>query len=146
MAETSAPQISGKSSFDGPASKRDGWRFFRRARPCLRTSRDGARVNGRALVLSTGLLFTAFTTSACGNAIYAFQSSSAAAKLQQARDLQAEKLAAYEYYMAVEYLKQASVEAAEADYGDAIEFAEISEVHSDKAIELSRGAHRGAGR
>ncbi len=104
------------------------------------------RVKSRAVWQGSLLLLVAFTVGGCGNAIYAFQSSTAEAKLQQAKDLEAEKLAAYEYYMALEYLKQASVEAAEADYGDAIEFAEISESHADKAIALSRDAHRGAGR
>jgi Domain of unknown function (DUF4398) len=82
----------------------------------------------------------------CGNAIYAFQSSSAEAKLEEARALGAAKFAAYEYTMAEQYLIKASSEAAEADYGDAIDFAETSEEHADKAIRLSRDAHRGAGR
>jgi Domain of unknown function (DUF4398) len=82
----------------------------------------------------------------CGNAIYAFQSSSAQAKLEEARALGAQKYATYEYTMAEQYLTKASSEAAEADYGDAIHFAETSEGHADKAIRLSRDAHRGAGR
>jgi hypothetical protein len=85
-------------------------------------------------------------TSGCGNAIYAFQSSSAQSKVEEARELGAEELAAYEYYIALEYLKKARSEAAEADYGDAIKFAETSETHADKAIKISRDAHRGAGR
>jgi hypothetical protein len=143
VAESGAPHISGKSTFDGPATSRGGSVTPPLEASSRQVNTCGARVNGRVLA---ALLIVSFTTSGCGNAIYAFQSSSAETKLQQARDLQAEKLAAYEYYMALEYLKQASVEAAEADYGDAIEFAEASEAHSDKAIALSRNAHRGAGR
>ncbi len=82
----------------------------------------------------------------CGNAVYAFQSSNAQTKLEEARALGADKYATYEYTLAVEYLKKADSEAAEADYGDAADFATLSEEHADKAIALSRDAHRGAGR
>lgn len=92
------------------------------------------------------MLVVGLTLLGCGNAIYAVESSSAASKVEQARELGAEQLAAYEYYVALEYLKKARSEAAEADYGDAINFAETSRKHADKAIKLSRDAHRGAGR
>jgi hypothetical protein len=105
---------------------------------------SGKAAVGFALLLSCLLLSSAIT--GCGNAIYAFQSSSAQAKLEEAKALGAAKYATYEYTMAEEYLKKASSEAAEADYGDAIDFAETSEGHADKAIRLSRDAHRGAGR
>ncbi len=84
--------------------------------------------------------------SSCGNAVYAYQSSNAQSKLEEARELGAEKYATYEYTLAEEYLKKADSEAAEADYGDAANFAEKSEEHAEKAILLSRDAHRGAGR
>lgn len=98
-----------------------------------------------ALLLAATALAASLTTG-CGNAIYAFQSSSAQTKLEEARALGAPKLATYEYTMAEQYLIKASSEAAEADYGDAIDFAEASEAHADKAIRLSKDAHRGAGR
>jgi hypothetical protein len=82
----------------------------------------------------------------CGNAIYAVQVSSASSRLEEARELRAEELAPYEYTMAVEHLKQARTEAAEADYGDAITFAETCEEYSEKAIRISQEAHRSAGR
>lgn len=78
--------------------------------------------------------------------MYAVQASSASSKLEEARELRAEELAPYEYYMAVEHLQKARSEAAEADYGDAIEFAEICEQHADKAVRISQEAHRSAGR
>lgn len=92
------------------------------------------------------LALTAWLATGCGNAVYAYQSSNAHEKLEQARELNAEKLAPYEFYMAAEFLHKADSEAAEADYGDAIDFATTSEQHADKAIALSRDAHRGAGR
>ena len=82
----------------------------------------------------------------CGGALYATQVSSAASKLEQAKHLGAETLAPYEYYFAKEHLEKAKSEAAEGDYSDAISLAEIAEEHADKAIKLSREAHRGAGR
>ncbi|MEN9577301.1 MAG: hypothetical protein RJA70_310 [Pseudomonadota bacterium] len=96
-------------------------------------------------ILGLTLLGLALLTG-CGNAIYAVQVSSALSKVEEAKELGAEDLAAYEYYMAVEHLTKARDEAASADYGDAINYAENAEEHATKAIRLSRDAHRGAGR
>jgi hypothetical protein len=85
-------------------------------------------------------------TSGCGGAIYAFTASSASSKLETAQALGAEKYAPYEYYYAREHLWKASEEAAVADYGDAIDFADVAAEYADKAISLSKQAHEGAGR
>lgn len=82
----------------------------------------------------------------CGGALYAVEIGSASSKVEQAKQLGAETLAPYEYYFAREHLKKAMSEAAEGDYSDAINLAEIAEQHADKAIKLARDAHRGAGR
>ena len=82
----------------------------------------------------------------CGGALYAVQASSAASKLEEARQLGAEKAAPYEYYYAREHMTKASEEAAQGDYGDAIDLAEIAEESADKAIRLTNEAKRGAGR
>jgi hypothetical protein len=82
----------------------------------------------------------------CGNTLYAIQANAASSKLEEARELGAEGFAPYEYYFAKEHLDKAQQEAADADYSDAAELAEISETYADKAIRLSRDAHRGAGR
>lgn len=82
----------------------------------------------------------------CGNALYAVHANSASGKLEEARELGAEQYAAYEYFYAKEHLEKAQSEAAEADYGDAIDLATTSEEYADKAIRLTRDAHRGAGR
>ena len=82
----------------------------------------------------------------CGNTLYAFAANSASSKVQEAEELGAAELAPYEYYYAKEHLEKAQSEAAEADYSDATNLAEISEEYADKAIRLSREAHRGAGR
>ncbi|MEB2311418.1 MAG: DUF4398 domain-containing protein [Polyangiaceae bacterium] len=93
-----------------------------------------------------GLLATALALSACGNTLYAIQANAASSKLEEAKELGAEKYAPYEYYYAREHLAKASEEAAEADYGDATDLAAASEEHADKAIQLTREAHREAGR
>ncbi len=97
-----------------------------------------------SLTVVTALL--ALSSSGCVGTVYAFKAASASSKLEQAKTLGAEELAEYEYYFAKEHMEKASEEAAQAEYGDAIEFADIAGEYADKAIELARGAHRGAGR
>lgn len=99
------------------------------------------RVLGTAVV---GLLLGA--TTGCGNTIWAMKANSATNKLEEAKEVGAEEFAPYEYWMAHEHLVKARSEAAEADYGDAIDLADTSEEYSEKAIRLAREAHRGAGR
>jgi hypothetical protein len=82
----------------------------------------------------------------CGNTIYAIQANSASNALEEAHELGAEKLAPYEYYYSKAHLEKAQEEAAEADYSDAINFAEESEEFANKAIRLTKEAQRGAGR
>jgi hypothetical protein len=82
----------------------------------------------------------------CGGTVYAIQVNAASNRLAEAKELGADRLAPYEYFLAKEYLDKAMSEASEADYSDAINFAEVSEENADKAIRLSRDAHRGAGR
>jgi hypothetical protein len=91
-------------------------------------------------------LLVLLNATACGNTLYAIQANAASSKLEEARELQAEKFAPYEYYYAKEHLLKAQQEAAEADYGDAANLAEVSETYAEKAIRLARDAHRGAGR
>jgi hypothetical protein len=92
------------------------------------------------------LVMLAVFAGGCGNTLYAIQANSAASKVEEARELGAEKFAPYEYYYAKEHLDKAMREAAEADYSDAADLAEVAEEFADKAIRLSRGAHRGGGR
>src|SRR6185503_12759758 len=80
-------------------------------------------------------------SSGCG-LMYAIKASSAASKLEEAKVLGAEELAEYEYFYAYEYLEKASEEAADASYGDAIEMADVANEYAEKAIELSKDAHR----
>ena len=84
--------------------------------------------------------------SGCGGTIYAITANSAQSRLDTAKALGAEKYAPYEYWYAHEHLQKAMEEAAAADYGDAIDFADTAEEYAEKAINLSKQAHEGAGR
>jgi hypothetical protein len=88
----------------------------------------------------------ALFASGCGNTLYAIQANSASNKIEQAKKLGAEKLATYEYYVAVAHMEKAQEEAADADYSDATDFAEVAEEYADKAIRLAADAHRAGGR
>jgi hypothetical protein len=101
----------------------------------------------KARILSVALA-AAFSLSStgCVGIVYAVKANAAASKLEQAKTLNADELAEYEYYYAKEMLLKAQEEAALASYGDAIDLADISEDFADKAIELARDAHQGAGR
>lgn len=98
-------------------------------------------------LLLFGLVITSLGgLSGCGHVLYASKVNSAATRLEEARELGAEELAPYEYWLAKEHLDKARREAAEADYGDAMDLADESEAYAEKAVQLSREAHRGAGR
>lgn len=112
----------------------------------LPPARRGAQGNAGPLLARSLTLLIALTLVGCGNAIYAIEANSAASKLEEAHELGAEQYATYEYYMAKEHLEKARTEAAEADYGDAIDLSSDAEKYADKAITLARAAHRGAGR
>jgi hypothetical protein len=80
----------------------------------------------------------------CGNMLYAINANAAANRLEEARELGAERLAPYEYYYAREHLLKAQSEAAEADYGDAAELAATSEEYAAQAVQAARSAREAA--
>jgi hypothetical protein len=90
---------------------------------------------GGALALSLG-------ASACGGVQYAVAINAAASRVEEAKAQGAEQLAPYDYYYAREHLAQAQVEAAEASYSDAVEYAREAEEHASAAIALSQKARR----
>jgi hypothetical protein len=99
---------------------------------------------GLALGLFWGIV--ALGSTGCVGIIYSANALSAASKLEEAKTLGAEELAEYEYFYAKAMLEKAQEEAADASYGDAIEFASIADDYAEKAIEHARNAHREAGR
>ncbi len=80
----------------------------------------------------------------CGGVYYAATVSSATTQLEHAREIGAETHAPYEYYFAKEHLKQAQIEASEASYSDAAQYAETCEEYADKAILLTQQATKAA--
>ena len=92
------------------------------------------------------LVLLALASSGCGGVVYGITANSAQSRLDTAKALGAEKYAPYEYWYAHEHLQKAMEEAAAADYGDAIDFADTAEEYAEKAINLSKQAHEGAGR
>ena len=82
----------------------------------------------------------------CGGVLYTVSSFGAESKPETAEALGAERYAPYEYWYAHEHLLKAKEEAASADYGDAIDYADTAQEYADKAINLSKQAHEGAGR
>lgn len=105
---------------------------------------DGRRL-GTFLVGACAGLFLASQTG-CGGLIYSIKASSASSSLETAEALGAERYAPYEYWYAYEHLWKAMEEAATADYGDAIDYADTADDYAEKAIKLSKEAHSAGGR
>lgn len=74
----------------------------------------GTLVTASGLVAASALLLIG-----CGNTLYLVRVSEAEEEFQEAHELGAEKHAPYEYYAAKERLKEAKVQAAHAEYGNA---------------------------
>jgi uncharacterized protein DUF4398 len=112
----------------------------------VRTAELAERISGPPRKTWMALLPLLLATAGCGGTLYAASANGAASKLETAQALGAEKYAPYEYWYAREHLWKAMEEAASADYGDAIDFADIADEYAEKAIVLSKKAHEGSGR
>ncbi len=82
----------------------------------------------------------------CGGVLYAASVNGAASRIEEAREIGAEQLAPYEYYYAKAHMEQAQVDASEASYSDAINYAETAEEYAEKAVNLSKAAHKASTR
>jgi hypothetical protein len=91
----------------------------------------------------------------CGNTLYLVQVTQAEEAFEEARELGAEQYSPYEYYAAEVRLKEAKMQAAQAEYGnasdlsdEATEYAERAIVNAKKSRNLAVGAPApvGAGR
>lgn len=92
------------------------------------------------------LCLTALVASGCGPVLYTINVAPASSSVEQARLAEAPTRAPYEYYLAQAYLDKAREEAAEANYQDAMHFAELAEDNATRAIDLSRRNMRETGR
>ena len=82
----------------------------------------------------------------CGGVLYAINASSAANRIEEAKELGAEQYSPYEYYYAKAHLEQAMEDSSEAAYGDAINYAETAEEYAERAINHSKAAAKASGR
>jgi hypothetical protein len=74
----------------------------------------------------------------CGNALYASRITQASDEVARAEQLGAATRAPYEYYYALEHLRKARTEAAEADYGAAIELAQTAFDYANRAVQVAQ--------
>ena len=96
----------------------------------------------RGVVLALAFVFAPLL-SGCGSVYYAVNVNSAQSRVEQARQMGAEHHAPFEYYYAREHLRQAQLEAAEASYSDAANYADTAEAYAQKAIDLIQAQKRG---
>lgn len=104
-----------------------------------------ARTATSRLVVAAATLLSVLG-SGCAPAIYAAHSGSASRAVERARLAHAADLAPYDYYYADACLHQARVDAGEAHYQDAIEYARAAREHAELALERSRNSMRETGR
>lgn len=105
-------------------------------------------VGGRTKRLVILVAIAAMVTSlaACGPALFTFNSIPASQAVEQARQANAAEHAPYEYFYAQSNLDKANEEAAQANYQDAIRFAERAAEFGSKARDLARRRMREMGR
>jgi len=94
--------------------------------------------------VSLAILVLSVLLSGCGAVRYAVAIRTAAARVEEAKALGADRLSPFEYYFAKEHLEQAQIEASEASYSDAVTLAGEATTHADAAIELTAKARRSA--
>src|SRR5688572_12330240 len=109
-----------------------GWRepaarIERAGTPLSVFGTGGSRARTIWRVGIASLVVVAAALSGCGNALYAVHANDASSRLEEAKELGAERFAPYEYHLAKAHLEKAREEAAEADYGDANTLAQQSE-------------------
>jgi Tfp pilus assembly protein PilF len=97
-------------------------------------------------MLVVGVFAAVSSVAACGPSLYTFNVLPASAAVEQAREANAEEHAPYEIHLAMSYLEKAREEAAEANYQDAIRFAERANEYATKARDLARRRMRESGR
>jgi hypothetical protein len=82
----------------------------------------------------------------CGPSLYTFNVVPASQAVEQAAQANAAEHAPYEYFAAREYLAKAREEAAQANYQDAIRFAERANEYGEQARDTARERMREQGR
>lgn len=104
----------------------------------------GGRIKRLVVLVAVAAILTMFA--ACGPSLYTFNIVPASQAVEQAREANAAEHAPYEYFYAQSYLDKAREEAAEANYQDAVRFAERANEFGTKARDLARRRMREQGR
>ncbi|MBX3268876.1 MAG: DUF4398 domain-containing protein [Sandaracinaceae bacterium] len=102
------------------------------------------RIHRLFALVALAAAVTAFA--ACGPSLYTFNVIPASQAVEQARQANAPDHAPYEFFIAEAYLDKAREEAAEANYQDAVRFAERANEFGTKARDLARRRMREQGR
>jgi hypothetical protein len=84
------------------------------------------------------VLVTVAAALGCGNTLYAIRISQASDAVARAEQLEAPVRAPYEYHFALEHLRKARSEAAEADFGDAERLAETALDYANRAVRVAQ--------
>lgn len=74
----------------------------------------------------------------CGPSLYAVRIVQASDELARAEQLDAARKAPYEYHFALEHLRKARSEAAEADFGDAVRLALEAREYANRAVQVAQ--------
>lgn len=100
----------------------------------------------KTLLVMVAIALVISMLGACGPSLYTFNIIPASQAVEQARQANAAEHAPYEFHYARSYLDKAREEAAEANYQDAIRFAERASEFGTKARDMSRRRMREMGR
>jgi hypothetical protein len=103
-------------------------------------------VHPKRALMVVGLAVAGALLAACGPSLYTFNIIPASSAVEQAAQANASEHAPYEYFTARSYLDKAREEASEANYQDAIRFAERASEYGTKARDLARRRMREMGR
>ena len=74
----------------------------------------------------------------CGHPLYIARAAQASAELTRAEQLDAAERAPYEYYYALEHLRQARSEGLDADYAEATALAQVAFDYASRAIQIAQ--------
>jgi hypothetical protein len=84
------------------------------------------------------LLGVLLCSCACGHPLYLARAAQTSAELGRAEQLDAAEKAPYEYYYALEHLREARSEASAAEYGDAVALLQVAFDYARRAVEVSQ--------
>lgn len=88
--------------------------------------------------IQSGMGALLLAAAGCGHPMYIARVAQASAELTRAEQLDAAEKAPYEYYYALEHLREARSIGLEADYAEAIGLAQVAFDYASRAVEVSQ--------